>query len=88
MIAGLDNAIPQEVPTSHLYYLPIVLAAWAFGYVGGTALAAMSPVLFALATYLFGTPTAPGLFLPAAALTFAYYLAVALASAAFFSRQR
>lgn len=87
-IVALDNAVPQDVPTSHLYYVPIILAAGVYGYMGGALLAVVSLILFALANYVWNTPRSPHLFLPAAVLTFAYYLAVGIAAAAFFGRQR
>ena len=87
-IATVDARTPQDIPVSHLFYLPIVLGAWAFGYGGGIITAMVSLVLFSLANYVAHAPDDPGFYLFAAFLTLALYLGVGLGAATFFARQR
>ncbi len=87
-IATSDARTPQDIPVSQLFYLPIVLGAWAFAYTGGIATAVVSLALFSLANYVAHAPDDPGCYLFAATLTLALYLGVGLGVATFFARQR
>lgn len=87
-IAILDAATPQDVPISHLYYVPIVLAAGLYGYAGAAAASCSALLLFILSNYVWSASRSPQLLAPATALTFLFYLAVGTAAAAFFGHQR
>ena len=87
-IFALDALVPQDVPISHLFYLPIILAAAAYGSAGAALAAVASLGLFALANYLLAPRPLPWHFLPASALTFLLYLGVGLFAAAYLARQR
>lgn len=78
-IAMLDHLFGQALPVSHLYYVPILLAAITFGSVGGLVSAAAAIILFHVTHVLLsGTPEPLD---EADLLRFALFLVVGLVSA-------
>jgi signal transduction histidine kinase len=84
-VAFLDNIVPDEIPIGDLQYVPIVLAASAFGYRGVLAVVVSSGLLYYLANY---AERSDANTIPALALTDLFYLVVGLAAARFFADQR
>lgn len=79
VVAYLDYRFAAILPASHLYYLPILLAAVSFGWVGGLLAAASAIALFHL-THFVATGT-PARLDEADLLRFALFLVVGLVTA-------
>ena len=78
VVAYLDYRL-AALPISHLYYLPILLAALTFGYAGGLLAATLAIALFHVTHFVaVGTPVQLD---EADLLRFALYLFVGLATA-------